>query len=216
VITIRQLDLVEYNIAWEAMRRFTEQRDENTHDEIWLLQHPAIFTQGQAGKAEHILNPGTIPVIQIDRGGQITYHGPGQLICYVLLNLKQRKLTIKQLINLLEQSVIDLLEQYGIKSDRRARAPGIYVDQAKIAALGLRVRKGCTFHGLALNMDMDLEPFSRINPCGFPDMRVTQLSDLIDSSRSISEASNDLSNILCEHLNYNFDQTHIKTSLPHY
>ncbi len=195
------------------MREFTDQRNDETDDEIWLLEHPPVLTQGQAGKEEHLLDPGTIPVIQIDRGGQITYHGPGQLICYVLLNLRRLDLTIKKLINLLEQSIIDLLEQYGIMSERRVNAPGIYVEQAKIAALGLRVKKGCTFHGLALNVNMDLEPFSRINPCGFPGMSITQLSDLgID--RDISEINSDLINILCAHLNYNSKNVISETSLP--
>ncbi len=212
-VTIRQFGQMEYLPTWEAMREFTDQRNNETDDEIWLLEHPPVFTQGQAGKEEHLLDSGSIPVIQIDRGGQITYHGPGQLICYVLLNLRRLDLTIKKLINLLEQSIIDLLEQYGIKSERRVNAPGIYVDQAKIAALGLRVKKGCTFHGLALNVKMDLEPFSRINPCGFPGMSVTQLSDLgID--RDISEINSDLINILCTHLNYNSKNIISETSLP--
>jgi len=204
---------MDYLPAWEAMREFTDQRTDETEDEIWLLEHPSVFTQGQAGKKEHLLEPGSIPVIQIDRGGQITYHGPGQLICYILLNIRRLNLTIKKLVNLLEQSIIDLLHQYGINSDRRDNAPGIYVDQAKVAALGLRVRKGCTFHGLALNVNMDLEPFSRINPCGFPGMSITQLSELgID--RTTSEINNDLINILCAHLNYNSKNIINESYLP--
>ena len=212
-VTIRQFGQMDYLPAWEAMREFTDQRTDETEDEIWLLEHPSVFTQGQAGKKEHLLEPGSIPVIQIDRGGQITYHGPGQLICYILLNIRRLNLTIKKLVNLLEQSIIDLLHQYGINSDRRDNAPGIYVDQAKVAALGLRVRKGCTFHGLALNVNMDLEPFSRINPCGFPGMSITQLSELgID--RTTSEINNDLINILCAHLNYNSKNIINESYLP--
>ncbi len=202
-----------YKPVWKAMREFTDQRDNDTDDEIWLLQHSPVFTQGQAGKKEHVLNPGSIPVIQTDRGGQVTYHGSGQLICYVLLNLRRLDLTIKKLVSLLEQSVIELLKQYGFDSERRKNAPGIYIDQKKIAALGLRVRKGCTYHGLAINVNMDLEPFSHINPCGFPGMAVTQLADLgID--RSLSEVGKTLTDILCTYLNYDSESTIHKTSLP--
>lgn len=212
-VIIRQLDQIEYIPTWNLMREFTEQRDENTNDEIWLLEHPQVFTQGQAGKKEHLLNTGSIPVIQIDRGGQITYHGPGQLVCYVLLNLRRLDLTIKTLVNLLEQSIIDLLDQYNINSERREKAPGIYVDNKKVAALGLRVKKGCTYHGLALNIKMDLEPFSRINPCGFPNMAITQLSDLgIDLT--MSKIQQDLIGILCAHLNYDSENIIWKTALP--
>ncbi len=204
---------MDYEPVWKAMREFTDQRDNDTDDEIWLLQHSPVFTQGQAGKKEHVLNSGSIPVIQTDRGGQVTYHGSGQLICYVLLNLRRLDLTIKKLVSLLEQSVIDLLKQYGFDSERRKNAPGIYIDQEKIAALGLRVRKGCTYHGLAINVNMDLEPFSRINPCGFPGMTVTQLADLgID--RSLSEVGRTLTDILCTYLNYDSESTNHKTSLP--
>ncbi len=204
---------MDYEPVWKAMREFTDQRDNDTNDEIWLLQHSPVFTQGQAGKKEHVLNPGAIPVIQTDRGGQVTYHGSGQLICYVLLNLRRLDLTIKKLVNLLEQSVIDLLKQYGFDSERRKNAPGIYIDQGKIAALGLRVRKGCTYHGLAINVNMDLEPFSHINPCGFPGMAVTQLADLgID--HSLSEVGRTLTDILCTYLNYDSESTNHKTSLP--
>ncbi len=206
---------MEYMPVWKAMQKFTDQRDAETKDEIWLLEHPDVFTQGLAGKEEHIHEPGAIPVIQIDRGGQVTYHSTGQLICYVLLNLRRLELTIKQLINLLEQSIINLLYHYGIESERKINAPGIYVSQAKIASLGLRVRKGCTYHGLAFNVRMDLAPFSYIDPCGFPGMSVTQLSDL-GIKRSIPEVSHDLIRILCTLLNYNADKIIYKTSLPNY
>ncbi len=204
---------MDYQPVWDAMREFTDQRTTDTHDEIWLLQHSPVFTQGQAGKDEHILNPGRIPVVNSDRGGQITYHGPGQLICYVLLNLRRLDLTIKTLVYLLEESVIDLLKEYAINSERREKAPGIYVDQSKIASLGLRVRKGYSYHGLALNVCMDLEPFSRINPCGFSGMPITQLSDHAND-HSISEVSDELIKTLCSQLNYNLDNIIWENSLP--
>ncbi len=214
-IHIRQLGQTEYMPVWEAMREFTQQRDEDTNDEIWLLEHPAIFTQGQAGKKEHILDQGSIPVIHIDRGGQVTYHGPGQLICYVMLNLRRLDLTIKKLVNLLEQSIIELLKMYNINSDRRNKSPGIYVGQKKIAALGLRVRKGCTYHGLSLNIKMDLKPFQRINPCGFAGMSVTQLSDL-SVEQTFSKINSQLVGILCAHLNYQSENIDWKTALPEF
>jgi lipoyl(octanoyl) transferase len=178
-ITVRHLGLRDYESVWHEMQQFTEQRDENTADEIWLLEHPPVFTLGLNGKREHILDAGDIPVIQCDRGGQVTYHGPGQLIVYLLLDLKRRNLGVKQLVNKIEQAIIDLLADSGIESQRRDKAPGIYVSDSKIAALGLRVRRGCCYHGLSLNIDMDLEPFTRINPCGFPDLKANQLQDLL-------------------------------------
>ncbi|MFC0047710.1 MAG: lipoyl(octanoyl) transferase LipB [Chromatiaceae bacterium] len=160
------------------MQQFTDQRDDSTIDEIWLLEHPPVFTQGQAGKAEHLLFPGEIPVVQVDRGGQVTYHGPGQLVAYVLLNIKRRNLGVRQLVNLIEQSIIDTLAANQVNAYAKSDAPGVYVDEKKVASLGLRVRKGCTFHGLALNVDMDLSPFSRINPCGYAGMQMVQSKDL--------------------------------------
>lgn len=179
-LTLRRLGLVEYEPTWRKMQAFTDARDENTPDELWLLQHPPVFTQGQAGKAEHILAPGDIPVVQVDRGGQVTYHGPGQIVAYPLVDIERRKLGVRKLVNLIEASIIRVLAAYDVAAKRREGAPGIYVDGAKIAALGLRVRRGCTFHGLAFNIDMDLEPFSRINPCGFQGQTVTQLSALAE------------------------------------
>ncbi len=161
------------------MQQFTDLRDENTADEIWLLEHPPVFTLGLNGKKEHILDTGDIPVIQCDRGGQVTYHGPGQLIVYCLLDLKRRNLGIKLLVNKIEQAIIDLLAESGIESQRREKAPGIYINESKIAALGLRVRRGCCYHGLSLNIDMNLEPFTRINPCGFAGLKANQLHDLL-------------------------------------
>lgn len=175
---VRYLGLQPYRQAWQAMQRFTDNRTPETRSELWVLEHPPVFTQGQAGKAEHLLSPGEIPIVQTDRGGQVTYHGPGQLIIYLLLNLKQLDMGIRQLVTGMEIAVIQLLSQQGVQANARADAPGVYVDEKKIAALGLRVRRGNTFHGLALNVDMDLEPFSRINPCGMKDLGVTQLHEL--------------------------------------
>jgi lipoyl(octanoyl) transferase len=160
------------------MQRFTEERTADTPDELWLVEHPPVFTLGLNGKAEHLLNPGAIDVIQVDRGGQVTYHGPGQVVLYLLVDLRRRGLGVRALVHRMEQAVIALLAGYGIPARARLDAPGVYVDGAKIASLGLRVRRGCSYHGLALNVDMDLEPFSRINPCGYPGLAVTQLRDL--------------------------------------
>ena len=160
------------------MQAFTDQRDPDTQDELWLLEHPKVYTLGQAGRTEHVLDAGDIPVIKVDRGGQVTYHAPGQLVAYLLLDLRRAGLGIKRLVHLLEQAVIDLLANQGVDSAARPDAPGVYVGGAKIAALGLRVRRGCSFHGLALNVDMDLEPFTRINPCGYPGLEVTSIAEL--------------------------------------
>lgn len=177
-IHFRHLGLVDYQRTFDAMRRFTAERNEETNDEIWLLQHPPVFTQGRNGKPEHLLNPGEIPLTQTDRGGQVTYHGPGQLIVYLLLDLRRRQLGVKQLVSIIEQAVIDLLQEYGIKATRRDAAPGVYVNGDKIAALGLRIKRNGSYHGLSLNVDMDLEPFSRINPCGYSNLGVTSLKQL--------------------------------------
>jgi len=177
-IQIRQLGLQPYEPVSQAMHEFTDTRDETTADEIWLVEHERVFTQGQVGKAEHVLVPGDIPVIQSDRGGQVTYHGPGQQVMYVLLNLKRRKLGVRELVTILEQTVVNTLAELGIEAYPRADAPGVYVDGRKICSLGLRIRKGCSFHGLALNIDMDLSPFLRINPCGYAGLEMTQVSSL--------------------------------------
>ena len=175
---IENLGLRPYQEIWDAMRAYTAARDATSEDQIWLVQHPPVYTQGQAGKPEHLLAPGDIPVIQIDRGGQITYHGPGQTVMYLLLDLRRAGIGIRALVSLIEASVIGYLQEQGISAQARADAPGVYVDGKKIASLGLRVRGGCTYHGVALNVDMDLEPFSRINPCGLVGMQMTQLRDL--------------------------------------
>jgi len=175
-ILIRNLGLQPYDPVSRAMHEFTDTRDDTTPDEIWLVEHPPVFTQGQAGKAEHLLAPGDIPVIQSDRGGQVTYHGPGQQVMYVLINLKRRKVGVRELVTLLENTVINTLATLDIAAQARADAPGVYVDGKKICSLGLRIRKGCSFHGLALNIAMDLTPFLRINPCGYAGMEMTQVS----------------------------------------
>ncbi len=177
-VIIRNLGLVEYSATLERMRQFTQSRGPQTPDELWLLQHFPVFTQGQAGKAEHLLFPGDIPVVQADRGGQVTYHGPGQLVAYLLLDVRRRGLGVRELVSLIENSLVALLAGYGVEAYARADAPGVYVDGAKIASLGLRIRNGRSFHGLALNVDMDLEPFRRINPCGYAGLAMTQLRDL--------------------------------------
>lgn len=176
-LVIRDLGLVDYTSTWQRMQQFTDQRTEETTDEIWLLEHPPVFTQGQAGKPEHLLLPGDIPVVQVDRGGQVTYHGPGQLVAYVLLNIKRRNIGVRQLVTLIEQVIVNTLASSDVKAYAKADAPGVYVEEKKIASLGLRVRKGCTFHGLALNVDMDLTPFNRINPCGYAGMQMIQSKD---------------------------------------
>ena len=187
--------LQDYLTTWEAMRDFTAGRDLATPDQVWLLEHPPVFTLGQAGRREHVLDPGAIPVIQTDRGGQVTYHGPGQLIAYLLFDLRRGRIGVKRLVQVLEQSVIDLLAARGIPAAARPDAPGVYVEGAKIASLGLRVRQGCSYHGLSLNVDMDLEPFRRINPCGYPGLEVTQLTAL-DPGAAIDEVAPELADRL--------------------
>ena len=175
--SLRFLGLVEYQPTWQAMKQFTVQRDAATRDEIWLLQHPPVYTQGLAGKPEHLLRASNIPVVKIDRGGQITYHGPGQIVAYLLLDMRRWKLNVRQLVRLMEQAVIDLLAQYGVTAKGREDAPGVYVNDAKIASLGLKIKNGCCYHGLAFNVDMNLTPFANINPCGYAGLRVTQARD---------------------------------------
>jgi lipoyl(octanoyl) transferase len=182
-IVTRDLGRTEYNTTFRAMREFTDARTADTPDEIWLTEHDPVFTQGQAGKREHLLAPGTIPVVQSDRGGQVTYHGPGQLVGYLMIDIRRAKLSPRALVTAVEQSIIEVLASYDINGKNRTDAPGVYVNGAKVASLGLRIRKGCSYHGLALNIAMDLEPFSRINPCGLRGIEVTQLSELGGPSR---------------------------------
>jgi len=176
---VRHLGEVDYLTTWQKMQDFTDSRDKDTADELWFLQHPPVYTLGKNGKPEHILSAQDVPVVNADRGGQVTYHGPGQIVVYTLLDLNRLKIGVRELVTIIEQSIVDLLAGYDIESCARRDAPGVYVNNAKIAALGLRVRKGCSFHGLALNVDMDLEPFIRINPCGYEGLEVTQLKNFI-------------------------------------
>lgn len=175
---VKPLGLVDYESTWRAMQAFTAARDEATPDELWSLEHPPVFTLGQAGKREHLLQATDIPIIPIDRGGQVTYHGPGQAVVYVLVDLKRRGYGVKELVHRMEQAVMDMLAESGVQAERKPGAPGVYVGGAKIAALGLRIKQGRSYHGLALNVDMDLSPFALINPCGYPGMAVTQMRDL--------------------------------------
>ena len=176
--TVRELGRQPYEPVWRAMQRFTDGRGPDTPDELWLVEHDPVFTLGQAGKPEHVLAPGDIPVVHVDRGGQVTYHGPGQIVAYPLVDLRRLGLGVRELVCRIEQAVIDVLAALGIAAARRAGAPGLYVDGAKVMALGLRVRRGCSFHGLAFNVAMDLEPFQRINPCGFQGLEVTTVLNL--------------------------------------
>lgn len=201
-LVVRQLGLAEYLPTLESMRRFTAERDESSPDEIWLLQHPRVFTQGQAGKPEHLLAPGDIPVIQVERGGQVTYHGPGQLVAYLMLDLRRKKLGVRELVTAMEQALVDVLAGYGIEAAPKADAPGVYVAGDKIASLGLRVRNGCSFHGLALNVDMDMAPFQRINPCGYAGLKMVQLKDLLEAPPSLDEVSQRLEGALRARLGY--------------
>ncbi|MGO1298739.1 MAG: lipoyl(octanoyl) transferase LipB [Vibrio sp.] len=181
-LIVRQLGKQDYQSVWQAMQDFTNHRDSETQDEVWLVEHFPVFTQGQAGKPEHLINTGDIPVVQSDRGGQVTYHGPGQLVAYFLINLRRKSINVRQLVSHIENIVINTLNQYGIESAAKPDAPGVYVDNKKICSLGLRIRHGCSFHGLALNIDMDLSPFLRINPCGYAGLEMIQLSDIIPST----------------------------------
>ena len=200
-LKVRRLGLMAYEPVWRAMQAFTDQRDENTSDELWLLEHPPVFTQGQAGRAEHILAPGDIPVIQVDRGGQVTYHGPGQIVAYPLIDIKRLGVGVRELVKAIEQAIINVLKSYGVDAALIAGAPGVYIDGVKIASLGLRIRKGRSFHGLSFNVNMDLEPFQRINPCGFQGLQVTNLSALAEVS-SMAEVEDRLIVGLSEALGY--------------
>lgn len=191
-IEVKFLGRQEYQPCWQAMRDYTDTRTADTADQIWVLEHPPVYTQGQAGKAEHILNPGNIPVVQVDRGGQVTYHGPGQLVIYLLLDIKRLGIGVRALVTLIEEAIIKLLADYDIEAKARADAPGVYAGEAKVASLGLRVRKGCCFHGLALNIDADLAPFYGINPCGYAGMAVTRMADLTEQTLDFDSISQQL------------------------
>lgn len=186
--------------VWQAMQDYTDNRDDAAADEIWLVEHNPVFTQGQAGKEEHLLMTGDIPVVQVDRGGQVTYHGPGQQVLYVLFNLRRLKIGVRELVTWLEQSIIATLQDFAIDAYAKPDAPGVYVDNKKIASLGLRVRRGCSFHGLALNVDMDMSPFLRINPCGYAGMEMVQTKEL-EGPQSLEQAASGLVKHLVEKLN---------------
>jgi lipoyl(octanoyl) transferase len=209
---IRRLGLMEYEPVWHAMQKFTDERDEDTPDELWLVEHPPVFTQGQAGRAEHILAPGEIPVIQVDRGGQVTYHGPGQIVAYPLIDITRLGMGVRTLVRGIEQAIIDVLKSYNVDAQLLKGAPGVYIDGVKIAALGLRIRRGKSFHGLSFNINMDLEPFQRINPCGFQGLQVTNLSAFADVS--ITEVEDRLISGLSGLLGYNNRFRLVAGSLP--
>jgi len=189
VINLGQQD---YHTSWQAMSDFTNQRTPDTIDQLWLVEHPPVFTQGQAGKAEHLLFPGDIPVVQTDRGGQVTYHGPGQLVAYPLLDLRRLNIGVRELVTRIEQTIVATLAHYGIESAAKPDAPGVYVNGDKIASLGLRVRRGCSFHGLALNVNMDLSPFQRINPCGYQGLAMTQMKGLLPNPPTLEDVQSQL------------------------
>jgi len=203
-LIVRRLGIVEYSAAWQAMRTLTDGRRSDSSDELWLLQHPSVFTLGQAGRREHVLSPGAIPVINSDRGGQVTYHAPGQIVVYILYDLKRARVGIRRLVQYIEQSIIDLLENAGLPSARVAGAPGVYVNGKKIGALGLRVRNGCSYHGLALNVDLDLEPFTRIEPCGMRGLEVTSLRQL-GVNWTVAQTEDRLVRIISAQLGYSPD-----------
>ena len=204
-ILIRHLGLCDYSSTLQAMQTFTDWRNQYTTDEIWILEHHPVFTQGQAGKEENILDAKNIPVIQTDRGGQVTYHEPGQLIFYFLIDLKRKKIGIKEFVNILEQSVLEFLSKYNLQGVQRKNAPGIYLNDQKICSIGLKVKQGCTYHGLSINIDMDLKPFLQINPCGFKDLKITQLKEHVSDCSKESVASQ-LLEILKQKLSYDAKQ----------
>lgn len=205
-LLVKHLGRRDYEPVWREMQQFTDQRDTETIDELWLVEHPPVFTQGLAGKAEHVLAAGDIPVIQVDRGGQVTYHGPGQIVAYPMINLRRHGIGVKSLVHGIEQAIIETLTKYNVSAQRKDNAPGVYVNGAKIASLGLRIRKACSFHGLAFNIDMDLEPFQRINPCGFSGLEVIQLADLAKGVK-FTNVENELVQALCEQLNFTAEFT---------
>lgn len=211
-LQVRRLGLADYELVWRAMQAFTDGREPNTADELWMVQHPPVFTLGQAGRREHVLAAGDIPVVQVDRGGQVTYHGPGQIVAYPLLDLRRMGLGVRELVNLIEESIIQVLGSYRVKAERTPGAPGVYINGVKIAALGLRVRNARSFHGLAFNIDMNLEPYQRINPCGYQGLEVTQLTDHADVR--IDEVEERLIHSLAALLGYNNGFRHAGNSLP--
>ncbi len=201
-LKVQDLGLRGYREVWRAMSDFTDRRLPAERDQLWLVEHPPVFTQGQAGRPEHLLLPGDIPVVQTDRGGQVTYHGPGQLVAYPLVDLRRLGLGVRDMVTVLEQTLVTLLESYGVEAYAKPDAPGVYVEAAKVASLGLRVRRGCSFHGLALNVAMDLEPFGRINPCGYAGLAMTQISNLVSETPSMDEVKSRLATTFVQKLHY--------------
>jgi lipoyl(octanoyl) transferase len=200
-LVVKNLGQKPYVKTWQTMKSFTDSREECVIDEFWLVQHPPVYTLGQSGKVEHLLTPSDIPVVHSDRGGQVTYHGPGQLVCYLLLDVRRLRFGVRGLVTAMEQSIIQLINSYGVIAESKAEAPGVYVDGKKLAALGLRIRKGCSYHGLSLNVDMDLGPFSNINPCGYKGLEVIDMKGLgID--RPMTEVMEDLTDILIRQIGY--------------
>ena len=214
VVKVLKCGLVDYHTAWQAMQNFNATQADSAMDEIWLLQHPPVYTPGQNCKDQDIRNDRNIPSVSCDRGGETTYHGPGQLIAYIMMNINARNWGVKKLVTTLEQSVIDLLQCYGIQADRQANAPGVYVGSKKIAALGLRIKRGCSYHGIALNGQMDLRPFHDINPCGYPGLDVTQLADLIENYEN-AQVQKEFLTTLLKNLGYNKANHEKCTLAPH-
>ena len=200
---VRRLGRVEYEPTWRAMQEFTAGRTPETPDELWIVEHPPVFTLGQAGKPEHVLEDVGIPIVKIDRGGQVTYHGPGQVVTYLLLDLARLKIKVRELVTAIEQGVIDFLAAHGVQAERRAGAPGVYVGEAKVAALGLKIKNSCSYHGLSLNVDMDLSPFAAINPCGYAGLKVTQTKNL-----NIPLSAHEAGERLSQHLLQQLDKQH--------
>ncbi|MBP6116176.1 MAG: lipoyl(octanoyl) transferase LipB [Neisseriaceae bacterium] len=198
---VKMLGLADYATTFEAMKTFTDQRTAATADELWVVEHPQVFTQGMAGKPEHILIPSDIPVVQVDRGGQVTFHGPGQIIVYTLIDFKRRKVSVRELVHQIENSIIDTLADYGIDARGDDKAPGVYVGAKKIASLGLRIKNGAVYHGLSLNLNMDLTPFHYINPCGYSGLEMAQIADYVAPCPMFNEVAERLTAHLCQYLN---------------
>lgn len=199
-LVVKYLGSQEYTVTWQAMKAFTDARNEQTLDECWVVEHPPVFTLGQAGKAEHILQQSAIPIVNSDRGGQVTYHGPGQIVVYLLVNIKRKSITVRDFVAFIEQALISALNAYGINAELKKGAPGVYVKGDKIASLGLRVRKGCTYHGLSLNVDMNLSPFKQINPCGYEGLVITQMANLLNTVPVIHDVESVLLDNICKYL----------------
>ncbi|TRW49407.1 lipoyl(octanoyl) transferase LipB [Aliidiomarina halalkaliphila] len=210
-LIIRELHNMPYEPVWRAMQAFTDERNESAADELWVVEHPPVFTQGQAGKEEHLLAPGDIPVVPVDRGGQVTYHGPGQLVVYFMLDIRRRKMGVRELVTAIENTIVDVLAEYGVKAAPRPDAPGVYIGPEKVCSLGLRIRRGCSFHGLALNVNMDLSPFQRINPCGYAGMIMTQTASH-GGPTSVAEAATKVTATFAQLLSYS--EIEATTGLP--